>query len=102
MAAEIEAQRRICACFCPVLTLTEVLADGTPGFFSEVGVACVVCTRLQPQGEDDHDRKGQAWVTTSHLHLPVESPCQDVVNRTWMFQIFSPLTVRFLCAYICS
>lgn len=73
----MEAQRRICAFFCPVLTLTEVLADGTPGFFSEVRVACVVCTRLQPQGEDDHDREGQAWVTASHcLHLPVECPAK--------------------------
>lgn len=77
LAAEIEAQRRICACFCPVLTPTEVLADGTPGFFSEVRVTCVVCTCLQPQGEDYHDREGQVWVTASLcLHLPVESPAK--------------------------
>lgn len=77
MAAEIEAQRRICAAFCPVLAPTEVMADGTPDFFSVVRVTCVVCTRLQPQGEDDHDREGQLWVAVSLcLHLPVESPAK--------------------------
>lgn len=77
MAAEIEVQRRICAFFCPALAPAEVLAGGTPGFFSEVRVTSVVCTRVQAQGEDDHDREGQLWVTASLcLHLPVESPAK--------------------------
>lgn len=77
LAAEIEAQSRICACFCSVLAPTEVLAFGTPGFISELRVTGVVCTRLQPQAEDDHDREGQVWVTASlGLHLPVESPAK--------------------------
>lgn len=37
----------------------------------------MVCTRLQPQAEDDHDREGRVWVTASlGPHLPVESPAK--------------------------
>lgn len=77
MAAEVKVQRRICALFCAALVPAEVWAGGTPGSLSEVRVTSVVCTRLQAQGEEDHDREGQLWVTASLcLHLPVESPAK--------------------------